>query len=273
MRNVAVLCLATLASVAYAQDQPAGEGLSAEQAIEIAADRKQPLAARKKALAALGVDRDLGTLSVPVVRPLLVMLNEESGALGGDVINALTRLGEPYAAEIADGLTWKRWEVRRDVAKALGSMKGEAHAAMPKLIVALKDADWPVRESATLALGEVMGAEILKEEPKLDAMPKLLATLNDKEWRVRTAGATALGNLNTELTGVVGGLERMLTDKEWKVREAAVKSLGNLKAKSALPELTKLIGPPAETVREVSEAAKDAIRKIDYEQAEKLKLN
>ncbi len=114
----------------------------------------------------------------------------------------------------------KNCSVRRDAAKALGSIK-DTRAVEP-LVAALKDEDEDVREYA---------AEALKSIGDTRAVEPLITALQDKSFYVRRDAAKALGSIKD--TRAVEPLVAALKDEDEDVREyaaEALKSIGDTRA-------------------------------------------
>lgn len=144
---------------------------------------------------------------------------------------------------------------RLSAAQALGAFGAKAEAAVPALVVALKDRKWNGRDGAAMALGRIA-------QRSDEAVPALLEALqNDPDETVRAATAEALGKIGNTDNPVVTALANALNDKATNVRAEAAEALQRLgpKAQAALPALEKA----AESqVFIVSQAATEAIKTI-----------
>jgi HEAT repeat protein len=96
--------------------------------------------------------------------------------------------------------------------------------------------------------------------PAHEAGPALAIALNDPDELVREHAAESLGEI--KLTQATQALTRALADPAPRVRRDAVRSLGQLgrDAKSAVPEIKKLLDDKDDKVRD---AAKTALRRIE----------
>jgi HEAT repeat protein len=161
------------------------------------------------------------------------------GPAAGEVVPALLRLFEEVA------LPNFRAQTAADIA-----LREMGEAAVPGLIIGLKDPDFYVRRAAARALG-------MKAWPA--AVPALAAALNDPEQLVRRAAAQALGwPMAAE---AVPALVAHLEDPDLHVRRAIAEALGNIGpgAVDALSALGTALEDPDAGVRENSA---EAMRKI-----------
>jgi HEAT repeat protein len=179
--------------------------------------------------------------------------------------------------------------VREHAAHALGDMGLAANAAIPELILALRNSNPDVLAEVERSLRKMWrsalpsllqalthqdarirggAAEVLKEfgEPAKVAMPALLARLRDESAAVRVRAATALGVLGQENLTVVKALVTALSDGNSDVRGAAAESLGRLgpAAKAAVAVLPRVL---FDTVPAVRVRAAKAVWKISGESA------
>jgi HEAT repeat protein len=159
--------------------------------------------------------------------------SQQSGFLGKSISRWTQELGSREAGR------------RRAAAFALGRAGPAAVAAVPKLVIALRDPAAPVREAAAYALGEI-GPTAWE-----DTFPALLAILTaDSETLVRRSAAFALGSLakdgltpEDEIAGKVRtGLENALKDRFPSVRQNAAWALGRLSSKRSASSVTALAG-------------------------------
>ena len=108
---------------------------------------------------------------------------------------------------------------------ALGKIGGEV-AAIPRLLIALENADADVRRTAASALGQI-GGEV--------AIPGLLTALEDSDDQVRWRAASALGEIGGEAT--ILGLLTALEDSNDQVRWSAAQALGKIGGEAAIAAL------------------------------------
>ena len=120
--------------------------------------------------------------------------------------------------------------------------------AVPPLLEALEDEQYPVRQVAALALGEIGDAR---------AMAGLMESLRDRHEAVRQAGAVSLGKLRA--TEAVDALLAALNDEAEIVRRAAVNALGMIGDERSLQALHRV---QAEDTQAVAQRAREVIRQI-----------
>jgi len=130
-------------------------------------------------------------------------------------------------------------------ATALSKVGG---AAVEPLMEALRDRQYPVRQAAAMALGE-MG------EPSV--VEGLVESLGDEYEVVRQAAAVSLGKIGAG--EAVEPLLRATGDESEMVRKAVVNALGMIGDERALPELGRV---EAEDTEAVAQRAREAIRQI-----------
>lgn len=100
-------------------------------------------------------------------------------------------------------------------------------ATASKLVDALSDDDWLVREAAISELAQYDKATMLRHAVRMEAL------LEDPDWLVRQKAATAVGWLlaaldSTELYQHAKSVVARLTHRNWEVRHAAVMALSKL---------------------------------------------
>ena len=167
---------------------------------------------------------------------------------------------------------------------------------IPDLIIALKDEDWRVRESAAEAIGKIgvndeqfetilrmlkkgetseerHGAAIaLGELKNLKAIPALITALKDEDWSVRSSAAEAIGkiaeaNPGKEVLEAITALINALKDEDSDVRLSAAEAIreiaeANQGNKEVLEAITALINALKDDYSRVRESAAEAIGKI-----------
>jgi hypothetical protein len=245
--------------------------LPPEQILEVLTSSKSSNEAKKLALASVAPD---GGMNEPIYRQigrrLLEMLNvPKETPLTPDIIAALARLGRWEFDLVKDGLTWQSWQVRRDTALALGLMDEFGLEAIPNLAALANDPDWPVRQAVANALGRLLKADAERQSSYANHRKALIGLAKDRVWNVRMTALNSLGEIDSEALGVtvIKQIESATQDKEWPVRKAAVVALGKLKSKRSLPVLLDLAKPPGDPHPEVRDAAKEAVRLIDSDEA------
>lgn len=242
---------------------------------------------RSWAIAILG---SIGARAATAVPSLKAALDDPLPEISAVAATALTQIGGLEATHVlAASMTHPNKAVRE---LALSSVKSaEGDIAVPVLIVALKDREPGIRQSAACALyGRYATPEVASAVPALiaaltdsndevrwwaahalgsfkekskSAVPALIETLKDANERVQNEAVVSLGQIGPE-EGVVEALIGMLRHRDDHIRSAAAKALGKLgpAAKVAIPALESLRGgcPPF-----VSESAIEAIEKISRE--------
>lgn len=122
-------------------------------------------------------------------------------------------------------------------------------AAVPALVVALRDPDMDVRHAAAFTLGAMGQAATMATKPLLHRAKR------DKNRRVRRTAVWALASIHHRL---VISLTRSLADPSPGVRKAAVRALGQLSSEAcpARPKLHQLkwTDPSPEIRQEAAEA-------------------
>ena len=118
---------------------------------------------------------------------------------------------------LIDALKDEDWEVRKQVAWALGEMEDrKAVKALSELL--LSDESWEVRREAASAL------EQIEDRGAVDALSSALT--KDLNWEVRREAAEALGQIQDH--GAISALESALKDENRMVRREVVEALGEL---------------------------------------------
>lgn len=110
------------------------------------------------------------------------------------------------------------------------------------LIVALRDAEWPVRKAAAEALGRIRSEQ---------AVEPLIAILQweNEESAVKQSAAWALGENGSEKAVPI--LISLMKDKDGPVRSAAAYALGKIGSEKAVPELIDALEDNDPDVRRV----------------------
>lgn len=139
------------------------------------------------------------------------------------------------------------WRVRASACTELA--ENPTPEAIARLVEALGDAKWQVREAAAVALGRcgeaalepvvaqadgdedavrIAAINALGEIGHTDALPKLRVYLEDELWSVREAAVEAVGQIG-DASGA-GAAAKALGDAETQVRRAAAVALGRMDA-------------------------------------------
>jgi HEAT repeat protein len=141
---------------------------------------------------------------------------------------ALQALGRHAIPRLIQALQDEEWRVREAACKALGEI-GDPQA-ISYLAEALQDVDRDVRWAACKALGEI-------GDPQ--AIPHLIQALrNEEEW-VREAACKALGEIGDPQA--ISYLAEALQDVDGAVRWAACKALGEIGDPQAIPHLLQAL--------------------------------
>jgi HEAT repeat protein len=177
---------------------------------------------------------ELGKIGKPAIPALIEALRDRNLLVRRSAAQVLARIGSPAIPALVKAL--KDSGVRVRAAYTLGNIREEAKAAVPQLILLLKDPDVDVRRSVTYALRNI-GAEAKT------AVPQLILLLKDSDVDVRSNAAFVLGKMGAEAKTAVPGLIRLLEDSEANVRSNAVDALENIGAepKTAVPQLIRLL--------------------------------
>ena len=156
---------------------------------------------------------------------------------------ALASMGRPAFQPLLDQLTSSNSTVRYNAAWAIGELTrmipGERAAAVPQLILLLRDSDKWVQMAAARALGEVRDER---------AGEPLIATLLDSDSRVRQMAAWALSELK-DRRAVQELCRLLLSDAQPEVRRGAAEALGEINSSEALPSLKQALNDPEASVR------------------------
>lgn len=153
-----------------------------------------------------------------------------------DDLGAMARKDERVLEQLVDTVRQARPPFFFLAATAL-SKAGEV--ALQPLLETLDHEQHPVRQMATLALGDV-------GDPR--AVPNLVRRLDDPQDAVRQAAAHALGKIGA--AEAVEPLLESLADESDIVRNAAVKALGLIGDPRALPALMRAMDEDTETIAE-----------------------
>jgi len=150
--------------------------------------------------------------------------------------------------------------IRRFAAHGIGGLHGDAapgaEAAIPALIITLKDSNASVRHHAVRSL-EKFGPRAK------DAVPVLIQTLKDYNRDIRMDTMHCLGAIGPEAREAVLALIQFLRSDDAHDRDWAAYALGGIgpEAKSAVPDLLKLL--INEKDRRVSDSVYYALDKND----------
>ena len=165
------------------------------------------------------------------VRDAAIFAIEGLGASVDEVVPELVKLLRDKAAES---------RARAAAAVSLGSLGGQAKAALPVLVKVIADSERLVRAAAVEALSSF-------EEHARAAVPELVNLLHHRESSVRVSASRAISELGEHAEEAIPELVGLLSHEEWHVRESAADALENLsrhvKARGAglAPELNRLM--------------------------------
>lgn len=133
------------------------------------------------------------------------------------------------------------------IIRALSVYREQAQPALPRLRELMNDRSLPseVRWNAARTIGKMGAAGAA-------AVPALIPLMKDEEPTVREHAAEAAGDIGPAAESAVPALLETLTDSFHKARRDAVRSLGQIggdTARSAVPEIEKMLSDPEEIVR------------------------
>jgi HEAT repeat protein len=211
------------------------------------------------------------------VRGLLDALQDKDARLCARAAHALGKIGDESAIPyLLDGIMREDGRTRREAASALSKMGA---ASVPGLLDALGHFDQRVRQVATWGLGEIKDAAavpglmvvlrdgdvtVQKEASEalfkigLPAVVGLTEALTDGDWTVRVSAAKLLGEMGD--SSAVPGLIGLLRDDYSDVRKTAADALGRLGDVEAVAALVEALYDPDSI--DVCCAAADALASI-----------
>jgi twitching motility protein PilT len=192
--------------------------------------RRGPTAVQLAALSGL---RAIGTPST--VEGLVEALHVEDPLVQRSASDALTELGASGAIDVGKILLVllgsPHPHVRRTAAQLAASVRKDLGELTPKLLAALRDESWWVRERVLDAIVELNLPELANG---------LAAYLADESPIIRRYAIFGLLRLRDPAT--LGALLRVaVTDPDWWVREQAVQAVGELGDERAVPYLKAMI--------------------------------
>lgn len=182
----------------------------------------------------------LGTPGRPLHRRLLIVLYDVmtrgwihaasgSDSSAGAARDALTALGRRAIKPLLEALADADPTQRRIAVNLLG-YSGDAHAALPLLVVAEGDGEIGLRRDALVAVGR-LGSEVLA--------PRLAALAEAPEQRLRSVGAWALAQLHEE--PALAAMRALSAASDPVVRGYALLGLARGADRSALPLARRLL--------------------------------
>ncbi|MCK6528460.1 PilT/PilU family type 4a pilus ATPase [Myxococcota bacterium] len=173
---------------------------------------------------------------IDAVPPLVGVIESAPLALRNAAIDALGQIGRSGRADLARILLImsQRPEVgvRRAVVELIGLVGDPDGTLWRRLVRALRDEDWWVRESATEVLVEVGGPQVVPHVVELLAEESDVVRRYAVEVLLRLKAHEALPHL----------ARAARDDTDWWVRERAIEALGELGDARAVPLLVSMLG-------------------------------
>ena len=167
---------------------------------------------------------------------LIDLLGDDSEMTRRHAGYALSAIGAPAVAALAEALSHPAAATRTDVAPILGDIALDALPAAPALIAATRDPHEEVRRSAAEALGTICPAAP-------DPVAALIDALADEHVSVRTAATFALCRLGPRAAEAVSALEQVLDDENRYIRADALHALERIGTPQAKDTLIKHLMP------------------------------
>lgn len=164
-----------------------------------------------RAHASLGVARIGGPQAVEA---LVALFNDPIMEVRNEVVAAVARLGPAVVERLIKALKDERWRIREYAAKTCGEIKDAK--AVDALMTACRDRDGAVKSAAAEALGKIGEAK---------AIPALLKLFKDSSKTVRETAGTALVAIGIPS---VEPLIQTLKDPDYVVRCHAARALGGM---------------------------------------------
>jgi HEAT repeat protein len=158
-----------------------------------------------------GVARIGGAKAIEAV---VTLFNDPITEVRDGAVAAMAHMGKPTGERLISALKDARWRVREHAAKACGEIKEPR--AVDALMVACRDRDGAVKSAAAEALGKIA-------DPK--AVPALVKLFKDSSKIVRETAGTALVYIGQP---AVDTLIATLKDPDFVVRCHAARALGGM---------------------------------------------
>ena len=177
--------------------------------------------------------------TVATVDPFLAETCVQSGIAISEATRSAT------IASLQEFLESDMSAARLAAAQALGRLADEG--TIQPLLATLRDRDWEVRRTASVALQRI-------HQP---AVPGLLEALRDWDHVMSEAAGTALRQIGEP---AVSGLLEALRDEDWRVRRGAAWALGEIADAAAVPALVIALGDEDSLVRRAVAVALGWIR-------------
>ncbi|MYM83633.1 hypothetical protein GTP44_16930 [Duganella sp. FT50W] len=156
-----------------------------------------------------------------------------AGSAGQDPIKLLAALDNPNFVQLAAAMRVRDFSLRH----AGGAASFRQRAAIPPLLLALRDPQPVVRQLALWGLSEMRFPE---------TAAAVAAMLADPDAQVRAEAAGALGDMGE--TRWLAPMIAMLSDGDPVVRRRAAHALGDLRASAAIPMLQQRLNDPESNV-------------------------
>ena len=172
-------------------------------------------------------------------------------------VDALVQYGDQVVPAVIEVLKDRKLGGSRlSAARALGALGPGAEEAVPAMIEAMQESDWPDRDGAVEALGQI--------RRQLDrTVPALIEVLaGDGDERVRAKAAQALGRIRADGAETVAALAAALEDPDVNVRAEAAEALEKIGpgARAAVPALEKAARTEDFILKQAAQEALKAIR-------------
>ncbi len=163
------------------------------------------------------------------------------------VRQACARIGAPIVPALVELFGHENPYVRRQAGQCLRKIGKAAWAAVPALLVALKDPDCSVREVVVRALRDIKPAQDTDTAPLRDA-------LNDEDHNVRRLASKVLGSMRAT-TDVAQELRDQLCSADPEKRSAAIEALAALGVADAVSTFAEMLDDPVASVRSAAAQA------------------
>jgi HEAT repeat protein len=242
MRSLLTACfplaiILTLAHSCWAQEEkpPDYKSKSLAEWIEALKDGQNP-ELRFQARLALGPG---GPYAKEAVAAIIESLADKKPPVIDDAARALGHYGQSVVPRLLIALKRPEAPIRAGVASALGYVRPKSDEVVTALSAVLKDPNPEVRAAASWSLYEI-GRKAHK------AVLALTHALDDKDDSVRRGAAAALLELGRQAKPAIPSLIKALKDSHWEVRDYAAQTLWKLgpDARTAVPALIQALRDP-----------------------------
>ena len=172
-------------------------------------------------------------------------------------VDALVQYGDEIVPAVIEVLQDRKLGGSRlSAARTLAALGPGAEEAVPELIEAMKESDWPDRDGAAEALGQI--------RRQLDkTVPALIEVMaGDDDERVRAKAAQALGRIRPDGGEAIAALAAALEDPDVNVQAEAAEALEKIgpNARAAVPALEKAARTEDFILKQAAQEALKAIR-------------